>query len=436
MATAVVCNNCVDGQTPAVKTCTKCETSYCAAHLRPHLENPRLSDHVLVAPIANLDERRCRQHRQLILYCEQDRSLVCTVCTISGEHRGHEVIPVKNAQQTKQELFRLKKMVREEKKKTTASRTQQLREAYQHVQESLRGTKERISREFKRRREQLGEEEREALERVDEEGRSVLFRIQADIARYESRTRDLEQEINQLLTALSEQDSLSFLQDPVHENLRSSDSQGIQDAPPPTFSHQELTEVISLGGVNTKLIALVYGRSPTLDTNSAHDKLQISSDLRTVTWNDISQGRPHHPHRFDWYPQALCFEIFSSGQHYWEVDVGSVESWCRIGVAYGTIPRRGGGAECSLGGSDDSWSLQKRNNSFFVWQGGVKISLSVPEPPRRVGVHLDWDAGLLSFYDADSMTLLHSVRQTFTQPLQPGLWVGVGSTVTIVDLSR
>nr|XP_032836348.1 E3 ubiquitin-protein ligase TRIM11-like [Petromyzon marinus] len=437
MATAVVCNICVDGQTPAVKTCAKCETSYCAAHLRPHLENPRLSDHVLVAPIVNLDVRRCQQHRQeLILYCEQDSSLICTGCTISGEHRGHEVIPVENAQQTKQEVFRLEKMVREEKKNTAASRTQQLRGAYQRVQDSLRGTKERISREFKRRREQLGEEEREALERVDEEGRSVLSRIQADIARYESRTRDLEQEISQLLAALSEQDPLSFLQDPVHENLRSSNSPGIQDGPPPTFSHQELTEVISLGGVNTNLMALVYGCSPTLDTNSAHDKLQISSDLRTVTWSDISQGRPHHPHRFDWYPQALCSESFSSGQHYWEVDVGSVESWCRIGVAYGTIPRSGGGAECSLGGSDDSWSLQKRNNSFFVWHGGVKISLSLPEPPRRVGVHLDWDAGLLSFYNADSMMLLHSVRQTFAQPLQPGLWVGVGSTVTIMDLSR
>ncbi|CAN0113975.1 unnamed protein product [Lampetra fluviatilis] len=84
-----------------------------------------------------------------------------------------------------------------------------------------------------------------------------------------------------------------------------------------------------------------YGRSPTLDPNSAHNNLQISSDLRTMTQTAVSQGRPDHPHRFDAYTQALCSESFSSGQHYWEVDVGSVAECCKVGVAYGTIARKG-----------------------------------------------------------------------------------------------
>ncbi|CAN0122890.1 unnamed protein product [Lampetra fluviatilis] len=433
MAAAVVCDHC---QTPAVKTCLRCEMSFCATHLRPHVENPRLSDHILVAPTANLEERRCREHRQeLVLYCEQDKIPVCHVCPVAGDHSGHRVITVEKAQQTRQEELRVKKEGREEKRNTAASRTRTLRGDYRRVEESLRGIKARISREFERRREQLEEEEREALERADEEGSSVLSRIQADIARYESRARGLEQEINQLLAALAVQDPLSFLQDPLHENLRSLDSQGTQDAPPPTFSPQELTEVISLGGVNTMRVALLYGRSPTLDTNSAHDDLQISSDLRTATLSAVSQGRPHHPHRFDFWDQALCSESFSSGQHYWEVDVGSARG-CGVGVAYGTIPRRGDGAECLLGGSDVSWCLQKRDDSFSVLHGGVVTSLAVPQPPWRVGVHLDCDAGLLSFYSADSMALLHSFNKTFTQPLHPGLWVGwSGASVRIVDLS-
>uniref|UniRef100_S4RXR1 B30.2/SPRY domain-containing protein n=1 Tax=Petromyzon marinus TaxID=7757 RepID=S4RXR1_PETMA len=146
-------------------------------------------------------------------------------------------------------------------------------------------------------------------------------------------------------------------------------------------------------------------RSPTLDTNSAHDHLQISSDRRTATWSGVPQRRPHHPHRFDVWDQALCSESFSSGQHYWEVDVGS---------------------ECRLGESDVSWCRRKDGDSFSVWHGGVETSLSVLEPPRRVGVHLDWDAGLLSFYSADSMLPLHSFHQTFAQPLYPGLLVCPG----------
>ncbi|XP_061433912.1 E3 ubiquitin/ISG15 ligase TRIM25-like [Lethenteron reissneri] len=429
MAAAVVCDHCSGGQTPAVKTCLRCEMSFCARHLMPHIENPRLSDHVLVAPIANLEERRCREHREELKYfCEQDEIPVCTGCTITGDHFGHRVITVEKAQQTRQEELRVKKKGREEKRNTAASQTRTLRDDYRRVEENVRG----ISREFERR----WNEEREVLNRVDEEGRSVLSRIQADIARYESRARGLEQEINQLLAALAVKDPLSFLQDPVHDILRSSDSQGIQDPPPPTFSHQELTEVISLGGVNTMRVALVYGCSPTLDTNSAHDRLQISSDLRTVTRSRVPQGRSHNPLRFDVWPQALCSESFSSGQHYWEVDVGSAE-WCGIGVVYRTIPWRGRGDKCLLGVSDVSWCLQKYDDSFSVLHGGVETSLSVPEPLRRVGVHLDWDEGLLSFYCADSMATLHSFHQTFIQPLHPGLWVlgDVGDSVRIVDLS-
>ncbi|XP_078732798.1 tripartite motif-containing protein 14-like [Lampetra fluviatilis] len=335
---------------------------------------------------------------------------------------------------TPQEELRVKKEGREEKRNAVTSQTRTLKDDYRRVEESVRGIKLRISREFERRREQLRKEEREVLERVDEEGRSVLSRIQADIARYESRARGLEQEINQLLAALAVQDPLSFLQDPLHESLRSWDSQGIQDAPTPTLSPQELTEVISLGGVNTKRVAFVYGRSPTLDTNSAHDRLQISSDLRTVTQSSVPQSRPHHPHRFERWHQALCSESFSSGQHYWEVDVGGA-GWCRVGVTYGTISRRGSGAECHVGVSDVSWCLQKQGDRFSVRHGGVVTSLSLPEPSRRVGVRLYWDAGLLSFYSTDSMALLHSFNQTFTQPLHPGLWVGLGALVRIVDLS-
>uniref|UniRef100_S4RPH4 B30.2/SPRY domain-containing protein n=1 Tax=Petromyzon marinus TaxID=7757 RepID=S4RPH4_PETMA len=134
---------------------------------------------------------------------------------------------------------------------------------------------------------------------------------------------------------------------------------------------------------------------PTLDTNSAGDHLQISSDLRMVTWSVVPQGRPQHPHRFDYWDQALCSESFSSGQHYWEVDVG----------------------QCRLGWNDVSWCLQKLGDKLTVQHGGVETSLSVPEPPQRVGVHLDWDSGLLSFYSADSLTPLHSFHETFAQPL-------------------
>ncbi|XP_061403248.1 tripartite motif-containing protein 14-like [Lethenteron reissneri] len=190
--------------------------------------------------------------------------------------------------------------------------------------------------------------------------------------------------------------------------------------------------------METTAVKSLYGRSPTLDTNSAHNQLQISSDLRTMTLSPVSQGRPDHPHRFDGWSQALCCESFSSGHHYWEVDVGDAR-WWRVGVAYGTIPRKGSGAALQLGWNNASWCLEKYDDNFSVVHGGVETALSVSgaPSPRRIGLHLHWEGGLLAFYRADSMEVIREVRQRFSQPLYPGMWVPYcNDRLEIVDLSR
>ncbi|XP_061434202.1 interferon-induced very large GTPase 1-like [Lethenteron reissneri] len=103
MAATVVCDICGDGHTPAVKTCMRCEISYCLSHFRPHVENSRLRDHAVVDLTASLEQRGCREHRQeLKFYCEQDESLVCIVCLNAGDHIEHRVVAVETAQRTKQ----------------------------------------------------------------------------------------------------------------------------------------------------------------------------------------------------------------------------------------------------------------------------------------------------------------------------------------------
>ncbi|XP_061434243.1 E3 ubiquitin/ISG15 ligase TRIM25-like [Lethenteron reissneri] len=438
MATAVLCDNCGDDHTPAVKTCLRCEMSFCATHLRPHLENPRLSDHVLVAPIANLEERRCREHsEELKFYCTVDSNLVCSTCTIAGEHTGHKVLTLKNEHETRKTRVGEETRAVEEKRKKAEESVKRMEVARKEAQESLAGIRGRITVKFARLRKALDEDEKEALRCLAVKERELLSRIDEDIARHKREIGELQAAAARLRVLQHERDSLAFLQGHLEEMHRREIPK--ESAPPPPTS-LDTTTICSLERVMRRLLPLVYGRSPTLDTNSAGDRLQISSDLRTVTWSGVPQGRPHHPHRFERWPQALCSESFSSGQHYWEVDVGRARWGYRVGVAYGTIPRRGRGNECGLGGNDVSWCLQKRSDSFSVWHGGVETSLSVPETPRRVGVHLDWDAGLLSFCSADSMVPLHSFHQTFTQCLHPGLavwwgWGDVGESVRIVDLS-
>ncbi|XP_078738693.1 tripartite motif-containing protein 14-like [Lampetra fluviatilis] len=190
---------------------------------------------------------------------------------------------------------------------------------------------------------------------------------------------------------------------------------------------------VAPSGLNRAFLIRSYARSLTLDTNSAHDLLQVSLDLRMVTRTGVSQHRPHHPHRFDLYPQSLCRESFSSGRHYWEVDVEGAES-CRVGVVYGMIPRKGRDAACRLGGGDASWSLVKDRDCFSVRHAGEATPLLVAALPQRVGVHLDWEGGVLQFYREDTGDILCTLHHRFTQPLFPALGVWrVGDSVSIVD---
>ncbi|CAN0120055.1 unnamed protein product [Lampetra fluviatilis] len=431
MATAVVCDHCSGGQTPAVKTCLRCEMSFCFSHFRPHLENPRLRDHAVVDPTARLDERRCPNHkRELKFYCTIDSSLVCSTCTNAGEHTGHRVLMLKDEHETRRTHVGEETRVVEEKRKKAEESVKRMEAAHKKAQESVAGIRGRITGKFACLRKALDEDEREALHRMAMKERELLSRIEEDIARHKWEIGELKAAAARLHALQYERDSLAFLQGHLEEMRREIP----KESAPPLPASLDATTIRSLERVVNRFLPVLYGRSPTLDKNSAHDHFQISSDLRMVTLSVVPQGRLHHPYRFECHPQALCSESFSSGQHYWEVDVG--RAWgCRVGVAYGTIPRKGSGAECSLGGSDVSWCLQKRGDSFSVRHGGVVTSLSVREPPRRVGVHLDWDAGLLSFYSADSMAPLYSCHQTFTQPLLPVLWVGGGDSVRIVDLS-
>ncbi|CAN0204068.1 unnamed protein product [Lampetra planeri] len=435
MAAVVFCDACGDGETRAVKTCLRCETSFCESHLKPHLINPKLKEHVLVAPIVSLDERRCKKHKQeLMFYCKQDASLVCMTCTITGEHRRHDAVTLEDEHETRKNGVGAETRAVEEKRKKAEASVGRLKATRKDVQGSMTRVKERIKAEFTRLRTALDEDERTALHRAELKEKELLSQIDKNIAHYKHEISKLQDAAARLHTLMDERDSLTFLKGHLEETRR---GKVPKKSPPPAPTPLDTSTIRSLERVMRRLLPLVYGRSPTLDPNSAQNNLQISSDLRTVKLTAVSKGRPDHPHRFDVWPQALCSESFSSGEHYWEVDMGGAAGGCQVGVAYGTIARKGRGKECELGQKDSSWVLYKYNNSWVVIHGGVSTSVPVRDPPRRVGCHLHWEAGLLSFYRADSMELLHSVHHSFSQPLYPALRVwGKGDSVRILDLSR
>ncbi|XP_051743000.1 NACHT, LRR and PYD domains-containing protein 12-like isoform X1 [Ctenopharyngodon idella] len=184
-----------------------------------------------------------------------------------------------------------------------------------------------------------------------------------------------------------------------------------------------------------------YSHQFTLDPNTAHKRLHLSEGNRAITFTVIAQSYPDHPERFDYYHQVLCRESVCD-RSYWEIEWSG--EYVFISVSYKSISRKGRGEECEFGRNDQSWSLTCSPYSYSFIQNKIETVLPVKpiisragvnddEDHYRTGVYVDHSAGTLSFYSVsgDTVSLIHTVQTTFTQPLYPGFRVYNGSSVKL-----
>uniref|UniRef100_A0A3Q1BXU0 B30.2/SPRY domain-containing protein n=1 Tax=Amphiprion ocellaris TaxID=80972 RepID=A0A3Q1BXU0_AMPOC len=172
-------------------------------------------------------------------------------------------------------------------------------------------------------------------------------------------------------------------------------------------------KILSPAEPKTRAEFLQYSRHLTLDPKTAHQQLLFSEGNRKATVTRQIQSYGDHPDRFMEQLQVLSRESLT-GRCYWEVD----QRAATVAVTCKDVSRTG--PESEFGYNDRSWALE---NSFFFIHYSIKTLISGLRS-SRIGVYLDHSAGILSFYRvSDTMTLIHRVQTTFTQPLYAGLRV-------------
>ncbi|XP_051560908.1 NACHT, LRR and PYD domains-containing protein 3-like isoform X2 [Myxocyprinus asiaticus] len=176
------------------------------------------------------------------------------------------------------------------------------------------------------------------------------------------------------------------------------------------------------GEIRIKAGLLKYACVLTLDANTAHPHLNVSEGNRKVTHVNEFQSYPDHPDRFENYLQVLCRESLT-GRCYWETELSG--NGAGILVTYKGISRKLISVDCWFGSKEKSWRLYCSENEFNVLHNEFQLSTRVPSPSYiRVGVYLDWPAGILSFYSiSDTLTHIHTFNTTFTEPLYVGFMV-------------
>ncbi|XP_072296709.1 stonustoxin subunit beta-like [Eucyclogobius newberryi] len=184
----------------------------------------------------------------------------------------------------------------------------------------------------------------------------------------------------------------------------------------------------------------------TLDPNTAHGRLHLSEDKRTVRFSESEQV-PDHEDRFTDCPQVLASSGLR-GRCYWEVQCwGEVD----VAVSYRGIRRRGKSEESEFGLNDQSWNLRIQRGKYYFMHNEKErpeimsslrkyaLSNQFPSYTSRVGVFLDSEAGALSFYQVLSggeLSHLHTFSSSFTEPLFPGFRLRrLNSSVSLVELS-
>ncbi|XP_078496876.1 butyrophilin subfamily 2 member A1-like [Lissotriton helveticus] len=155
----------------------------------------------------------------------------------------------------------------------------------------------------------------------------------------------------------------------------------------------------------------------TLDPDTAHPKLYLSEEGRRVRDTGIAQHLPDTPKRFTNYCSCvLGSEGFTSGRHYWEVQLLQEGTGRNVGVAAESVNRTGDFTWSPEGGI---WAVEGFRGQYKALSS-PETPLSPREKPLKLGVYLDYEGGRLSLYNADSMELLYSFPQApFTQRLFP-----------------
>ncbi|XP_026196974.1 tripartite motif-containing protein 16-like [Anabas testudineus] len=444
----VACDVCSRRKLKANKSCLQCLASYCEEHLQPHYESPTFLKHKLVEPSKKLQENICSRHDEVMkMFCRTDQQCICYLCSVE-EHKGHDTVSAAAERTEKQrelEGSRQKLQQRIQDREKDVKLLQQEVEAINHsagktVEESDKIFTDLICLMEKRRadlKQQIRSQQETEVSRVKE----LQEKLEQEISDLRRRDAELEQlslteDHSQFLQSYPSVSRLSEATDSSSINIRplryfedvtaavTELRYKLQDMLSETWTKISLsvTEVdvlLSEPEPKTRTGFLKYSCEITLDPNTANTKLMLSQRNRNVTYVGKKQLYSHHPDRFTDSPQVLSRESLT-GRCYWEVEWSGLVS---VAVTYKNISRTG--SESKFENSDQSWVLDCSDNEFR--HQSVSTSLSV-SPSSRIGVYLDHRAGILSFYSvSETMTLLHRVQTTFTEPLHAGLFVWLGS---------
>uniref|UniRef100_A0AAZ1XGS9 B30.2/SPRY domain-containing protein n=1 Tax=Oreochromis aureus TaxID=47969 RepID=A0AAZ1XGS9_OREAU len=144
-----------------------------------------------------------------------------------------------------------------------------------------------------------------------------------------------------------------------------------------------------------------------LDPTTAHQSLEISDNGKKVRDGGKMSRDPDSPQRFNMFGSILGLNRLSSGRAYWEVEVSKKTGW-DLGVARCDANRKG---KLSINPDNGYWATVHYEDQKYAALMTPPVSLSLKRKPQKVGVFVDYEEGLVSFYDVTSQSHIYSFTE-------------------------
>ncbi|XP_060706316.1 nuclear factor 7, ovary-like [Hemiscyllium ocellatum] len=420
------CRSCItqSWEKQASNSCPECREQFPDRNLRVNRAFANLAEKVRKLS-GKLQEKEskclCEQHQEeLKLFCETDKKLICVICRDSQEHTEHHFISMEEAVGIYKEKVKCSFDSLTNKKAAVLETEQKQGQKISEIRKQAGSLQAHITSEFAKMHQFLTEKEQCLLQDLREEEEKVLKPMEKNLRQLQANLNSIQENLSKLQKQMEQKDEMLFLKEETSRKRSISDGGNVLSLADGALSIGKFTGLFQYT-VWREMIDVIkpVAASLTLDQDTAHPEFIVNEDRTSVRLRDsaCSYIRDHYMfERFDPSLYVWGSEGFTSGKHYWEVEVGKGRDWA-LGVTRESTKRKPGTIPDPEPGF---WCLWKgRSGRYFAGSSPSWILLPLPMHPQKIGVFLDCEVGEVSFYNVDNMSHLHTLTQTFTEKMFP-----------------
>ncbi|XP_039318199.2 tripartite motif-containing protein 43B-like [Saimiri boliviensis] len=390
------------------------------SHQKDFKTDIRLKTLVTIARKASLwqflssEKQICGTHRETKkMFCDTDKSLLCSLCSDSQKHRAHKHYPIEGAaEECREKLLK------------------QMRILWEKIQENQRNLNEERKRitlwrrfvylralmtrnEYRKLHPDLRKEEKQHLESLYKAHKEIFPQLQRSWINKYRKKKHLK-EVYQELMEMCHKPDVELLQDSGDIMAR---SESVMLHMP-----QPVNPELSAGPITGLVHRLNRFRVDiSFDYEVSNHSIRLFEDVRSWMMTPHREGGSLNSDRSDYFA-AWGAQGFSSGKHYWELNVNDSWDWA-LGVCKESWIRKNG----TVITSKDIFLLLcvKVDHHFHLLTTSPMLPHYVEKPLGRVGVFLDFESGTVSFFNVTKSSLIWSYPAgSLNFPVRPFFYTG------------